>query len=154
MIDVLAGLTGDVHDDDDSDQFFDGRLWDDRLMFDEEAHDLAVTAARVADAHHAKDVLVLHVGDVLALTEYFVIAEASNKRLVNAVVEEVEGQLKLLADRAPIRVEGARENQWVLIDYGDVIVHVFLSEIRDFYEIERLYTDVPKVDWSDAPTGT
>ena len=123
-------------------------------MIDEDARNLAITAAQVADAHHATDVMILHVGDVLALTEYFVIAGASNKRLVGAVVEEVEAQLKVLADRAPIRVEGVRENQWVLIDYGDVIVHVFLSEIRDFYEIERLYTDVPKVDWSDAPTGT
>lgn len=119
-------------------------------MIDQEAHDLAVAAAQVADAHHAKDVVVLHVGDVVALTEYFVIAEASNKRLVSAVVGEVEAQLKVLLERAPIRVEGMRENQWVLIDYGDVIVHVFLSEIRDFYEIERLYTDVPKIEWNTA----
>jgi ribosome-associated protein len=121
-------------------------------MIDEDARDLAVAAARVADSHHATDVMVLHVGDVLALTEYFVIAEASNKRLVNAVVEEVEAQLKVLVGRAPIRVEGVRENQWVLIDYGDVIVHIFLSEIRDFYEIERLYTDVPKVEWNELAT--
>ena len=120
-------------------------------MIDEEARDLAVSAAQVADAHHATDVLILHVGDVLALTEYFVVAGASNKRLVGAVVEEVEAQLKVLVDRAPIRVEGMRENQWVLIDYGDVIVHVFLDEIRDFYEIERLYTDVPKIEWRPAP---
>ena len=119
-------------------------------MIDEEARDLAVSAAQIADAHHANDVMVLHVGDVLALTEYFVIASASNKRLVGAIVEEVEAQLKVLLDRAPIRVEGVRENQWVLVDYGDVIVHVFLGEIRDFYEIERLYTDVPKIEWDTA----
>ena len=119
-------------------------------VIDQEAHELAVAAAQVADAHHATDVMVLHVGDVVALTEYFVIAEASNRRLVGAVVGEVEAQLKVLLERAPIRVEGMRENQWVLIDYGDVIVHVFLSEIRDFYEIERLYTDVPKIDWADG----
>ncbi len=123
-------------------------------MIDEDARDLALAAARVADAHHATDVMVLHVGDVLALTEYFVIAEASNKRLVNAVVEEVEAQLKVLVGRAPIRVEGMRENQWVLIDYGDVIVHIFLSEIRDFYEIERLYSDVPKVEWHEHATDS
>lgn len=122
-------------------------------MIDEEARDLAIAAAQVADAHHARNVVVLHVGDVLALTEYFVVADASNKRLVGAVVEEVEAELKVLADRAPIRVEGVRENQWVLIDYGDVVVHVFLSEIRDFYEIERLYTDVPKIEWSRAAAG-
>lgn len=120
-------------------------------MIDEDARQLAITAAQVADAHHGNDVLILHVGDVLALTEYFVVVGASNKRLVNAIVDEVEAQLKVLVERAPIRVEGMRENQWVLIDYGDVIVHVFLKEIRDFYEIERLYTDVAKVEWSPAP---
>ncbi|HSH11281.1 MAG TPA: ribosome silencing factor [Ilumatobacter sp.] len=122
-------------------------------MIDAEARELAVTAAQVADAHQASDVLVLHVGDVLALTEYFVIAGAPNRRLVHAVVEQIEAQLKVLADRAPVRTEGGRENQWVLIDYGDVIVHVFLDEVRAFYEIERLYTDVPKVAWAEAPTG-
>lgn len=121
-------------------------------MIDEEARDLACTAARIADDEQATDVLVLHVGDVLGVTEYFVIAGASNRRLVNAVVEEVEAQVRDLTGRSPVRTEGVRENQWVLVDYGDVVVHVFLSEVRDFYEIERLYTDVPKVDWADAPT--
>ena len=118
-------------------------------MIDREARDLAVQVARFADALKATDILVLQVGDVLALTEYFVVVSASNKRLVDAVVEEVEARVRDATDRSPIRVEGARENQWVLIDYGDVMVHVFLSEIRDFYEIERLYTDVPQVDWRD-----
>lgn len=119
-------------------------------MIDEEARRLAVRAAQVADAEHATDVVVLHVGDVLGVTEYFVIGSASNRRLVNSIVEDVEEQLKLDPGRAPVRVEGFREQQWVLLDYGDVVVHVFLAEIRDFYEIERLYTDVPKIDWSAA----
>jgi ribosome-associated protein len=119
-------------------------------MIDREARLLAVRAAQVADAEHATDVMVLHVGDVLGVTEYFVIGSASNRRLVNAIVEDVEEQLKADPGRSPIRVEGFREQQWVLMDYGDVVVHIFLAEIRDFYEIERLYTDVPKVDWSAA----
>ena len=119
-------------------------------MIDEDARRLAVAAAQVADDEHGSDVLVLHVGDVLGVTEYFVIASASNRRLVSAIVEEVEAGLKERLGRAPLRVEGVREQQWVLIDYGDVVVHVFLAEIRSFYEIERLYTDVPRVDWSGA----
>ena len=120
------------------------------MNLDEDARRLAVRAARVADAEHASDVIVLYVGDVLGLTEYFVIGSASNRRLVGAIVDDVEQQLKDDPGRAPIRVEGAREQQWVLIDYGDVIVHVFLAEIRDFYEIERLFTDVPRIDWQEA----
>jgi ribosome-associated protein len=131
-------------------------------VIDEEARDLAVSVARFADDLKATDILVLQVGDVLALTEYFVVVSASNKRLVDAVVDEIEARVRASSGRSPIRVEGARENQWVLIDYGDVVVHVFLSEIRDFYEIERLYTDVPKIDWGGGsvpvetiePTGT
>lgn len=119
-------------------------------MIDQDAHDLAVRTARIADAMKAGDIIVLQVGDVLALTEYFVVASASNKRLVDAIVEEVESKVREATGRSPVRVEGAREHQWVLIDYGDVIVHVFLSEIRDFYEIERLYNDVPRIDWEDG----
>ena len=122
-------------------------------MIDQEAHDLAVAAARIADDEKATDVLVLHVGDVLQVTEFFVVASASNRRLVNAVVDEVEAQLRDATGRSPLRVEGFREQQWVLIDYGDIVVHVFLAEIREFYEIERLYTDVPKVDWADVAAG-
>ena len=119
-------------------------------MIDREARDLAVRAAQIGDALKATDILVLQVGDVLALTEYFVVLSGSNRRLVDALVEEVEARVRGATDRSPVRVEGARENQWVLIDYGDVVVHVFLSEIREFYEIERLYTDVPKVDWAGS----
>ena len=118
-------------------------------MIDQDARQLAVSAARAADDAHATDLVVLHVGDVLGVTEYFVIASASNRRLVNAVVEDVEAMMKDQLQRAPIRIEGVREQQWVLMDYGDVVVHVFLAEIREFYEIERLYTDVPKIPWTE-----
>ncbi len=56
--------------------------------------------------------------------------------------------MRELTGRSPLRVEGVREQQWVLMDYGDVVVHVFLDEIRRFYEIERLYRDVAQLDWA------
>jgi ribosome-associated protein len=124
-------------------------------MTDLDALALARTAAQVADAQHGADIVVLAVGEVLGITEYFVVVGASNRRLVRTLVDEIEVQTRERTGRSPRRVEGVREQQWVLIDYGDVVVHVFLGEVRDFYEIERLYTDVPRVDWrdADAPPG-
>ena len=119
-------------------------------MHDQEACDLACIAARIADAKQGNEILVLHVGEVLNITEYFVVVGASNRRLVRALVDDIEAQVKEQTGRSPLRMEGVKEQQWVLIDYGDVVVHVFLSEIRDFYEIERLYTDVPKIDWVES----
>lgn len=114
---------------------------------DDDARDFAVLVARIADDKKGADVLVLQVGDVLGVTEYFVIVSAPNRRLVKTLVDEIEEQAREATGRSPLRTEGVREQQWVLVDYGDVVVHVFLSEIREFYEIERLYTDVPKVPW-------
>lgn len=115
---------------------------------DVDARRLAVAAARVADAGKGTDVRVLDVGEVLAVTSYFVIVGAPNRRLVRSLVDEIEMRCRELTGRSPLRTEGVREQQWVLLDYGDVVVHVFLDEIRAFYEIERLYRDVPVIDWS------
>lgn len=117
-------------------------------MNDPEARDLALEVARIADAQHGSDIVVLYVGDVLGVAEYFVIVSASNRRLVSTLVDQIEVQARATTGRSPIRSEGVREQQWVLVDYGDVVVHVFLTEVREFYEIERLYTDVPKLNWS------
>ena len=87
---------------------------------------------------------------MLAITGYFVVVSASNPRLVRTVAEAIEEATKLELERPPVRVEGLREQQWVLLDYGDVIVHVFLASVREFYEIERLYLDVARVDWSGS----
>jgi len=113
----------------------------------DDARALARSVATVADDKKAEDTIVLYVGDVLAITEYFVICSAPNRRLVHTVVDAIEEQVRELHQRSPLRVEGLGERQWVLIDYGDIVVHVFSQELRDFYEIERLYRDVPRVDW-------
>lgn len=118
-----------------------------------ESRDLACEIARIIDDKKGTDIVVLPVGDVVGITEYFVVASASNVRQVGAVTDAVLGDIRILADRGPLRSEGTREKQWVLIDYGDVIVHIFVDEARRFYEIERLYKDIVPVSWSaDSPS--
>lgn len=114
---------------------------------DDAGRELAVCAARAAADMKAVDVSVLDVGDILAITGFFVIVSGTNPRHVGAIVEHIEAKVKAQFARSPVRIEGAREQQWTLIDYGDVIVHVFLESIREFYEIERLYLDAPAVAW-------
>lgn len=97
--------------------------------------------------------MILEVGPILGITELFVITSAPNTRLVRTIVDEVEEQVFVLLDRRPLRVEGVTDRQWVLMDYGDVVVHVFADEARRFYEIERLYRDAPRVEWR-APGET
>ncbi len=123
-------------------------------MIELDSEDLAIRCAAAADDKKADDVLVLRVGDVLGITEYFVIASASNRRLVKTVTDAVEAAVRQDTGRGPLRVEGASEQQWVLIDYGDVVVHVFAADVRAYYEIERLYRDVPRVDWASRRAAT
>ncbi len=108
----------------------------------------ALVAARAADAKGGTRTVVLRVGDVLGITELFVVTSAPNTRLVKAVVEEVEQEVAEALGLRPHRVEGLNDLRWVLMDYGDWVAHVFLDEARAFYDLERLWADVPRVDWS------
>lgn len=122
---------------------------EDVAVHDPEALGLALVCARTADLEHGLEVMVLDVGDILGVTGYFVILHAGNRRLVRTLADRIEERAREECGRSPLRVEGAGEQQWVLIDFGDVVVHIFLDEIRRFYEIERLYTDAPRVAWVD-----
>jgi ribosome-associated protein len=119
---------------------------DDPVVADGVAPEVLV-AAGAAAAKADGEVLVLDVGDVLAITTWFVVASGSNARQVKAAVDEVELQVAEAVGRRPRRVEGLDTAEWVLMDYGDFVVHVFLDETRRHYEIERLYQDVPRVPW-------
>lgn len=112
-----------------------------------DARRLAIVAARAADDKGARDVVIMEVGDVLVLADHFVVASGANDRQVKAIVDEVEGRVAGAGLGKPLRVEGLDGRRWVLLDYGDVVVHVFLQEVRDYYELERLWGDVPRVDW-------
>ena len=109
---------------------------------------VATVAARAADEKQGRNIVVLDVGRILAIAELFVVLDAPNRRLVRTLVDEIEQAVRAATGRSPRRVEGVREQQWVLLDYGDVVVHVFLDEIRRYYEIERLYRDAPTVEWA------
>ncbi len=94
--------------------------------------------------------MILEVGDVLVVADEFVIASASNDRLVKAIVDDIEQAVDAAGFGKPLRAEGLDDRHWVLIDYGDVVVHVFLEETREYYELERLWSDVPRVEWAEA----
>ena len=93
--------------------------------------------------------VVLEVAEVLALCGWFVIASAGNERQVKAICDDVEREVHEAGGPKPKRVEGLQDRQWVLMDYGDVVVHVFQQEQREFYDLERLWSDVPRLDWSE-----
>lgn len=109
-----------------------------------------VAAARAADAKHGDDTLVLEVGDLLAITDHFVITSAGNTRLVRSIADEVELAVDQAGGPKPSQVEGLDDARWVLMDYGSFVVHVFLDEARRYYELERLWADVPRLGWRPA----
>ena len=109
-----------------------------------EAIALAVAAAEAASEKLADDILAIDVSGQLVITDVFVLCSAQNDRQVKAVVDGVEERLLKLGAK-PLRREGERENRWVLLDYGDIVVHVQLAEEHIHYAIERLWKDCPSV---------
>jgi len=112
-----------------------------------------ILAAQAASSKKATDPVVLAVGDVLSITDFFVIVSASNPRLVRTIAEEVEEQIRSAGGPNPLRVEGLDDLHWVLLDFGEFVVHVFLQETREYYELERLWSDVPTLEWEESTVG-
>jgi ribosome-associated protein len=110
--------------------------------------ELALTAAQAAADKLAKDITVLDVSDRLAITDCFVLASADNERQVKAVVDEVEEKLRLIGVK-PLRREGEREGRWVLLDFVEIVVHIQRTEEREFYDLERLWKDCPRIAFTD-----
>ena len=114
-----------------------------------ELETLATVAAAAADAKQGSDTVVLDVGDVLAITDYFVITSATNTRAVRTIAEEVEERVAEAGGARPTSIEGLDDLRWVLMDYSGFVVHVFLEETRHYYDLERLWADVPRVEWAE-----
>ena len=109
----------------------------------------ASLAARICDDNRAKDVLVLDLRAATSLVDYFVIATAASRRQANAIASEIDQEMKRRGDKK-LGLEGTEEGSWVLIDYGDFVVHVFAPEARVYYSLEELWGDASRIDWSAA----
>lgn len=118
----------------------------------ERALNLAVAAARAASSRKAEEIIALDVSERLVLTDVFLIASATNERQVLAVAEFIEETLHGLGVKA-IRREGLRDARWVLLDFGDVVVHVQHAEDRVYYALERLWADCPLVKLPEDARG-
>jgi len=116
----------------------------------ERAIELALTAAQAAADKKANDIVILDVADQLVITDAFLLASAPNERQVLAIVDAIEEQLVKLPEKAkPVRREGERAGRWVLLDYVDIVVHVQHAEEREFYALDRLWKDCPRVPFVD-----
>ena len=112
---------------------------------------LVHAAARAASDKLAQQIIAFDVSEQLAITDAFVLASATNDRQVKSIVDEVEAKLREIGAK-PIRREGEREGRWVLIDFGDVLVHVFDEPMRGFYDLDGLWADARRVPL-DLPTA-
>lgn len=115
----------------------------------ERAVELGLAAAQAAADKLAHDILLLDVSEQLVITDVFLLASAPNDRQVKAVVDEIEDRLRDL-DAKPVRREGAEEGRWVLLDFGDLVVHVQHEEERVYYALERLWKDCPVIPFEDV----
>jgi ribosome-associated protein len=116
----------------------------------ERALELVLTAAQAAADKKADDIVILDVAEQLVITDAFLLASASNERQVLAIVDAIEEELAKLPEKAkPVRREGERAGRWVLLDYVDIVVHVQHAEEREFYSLERLWKDCPRVPFVD-----
>jgi ribosome-associated protein len=116
----------------------------------ERALELALAAAQAAADKKAENIAILDVTDQLVITDAFLLASAPNERQVMAIVDAVEEALVNLPEKAkPVRREGERAGRWVLLDYVDIVVHVQHNEEREFYSLDRLWKDCPRVPFVD-----
>jgi ribosome-associated protein len=117
-----------------------------------EIRDCAMVAAQAAADKKATDIVVLDVAKALVITDYFVIATGASDTQVRAIADEMEQKVEA-AGLKVIGREGAAERTWVLVDFGDLVIHVFRADTREFYRLEKLWGDVPRLELPESVTG-
>ena len=113
------------------------------------AKEKALSIAEVALMKKAEDVVVLQIEALSSVSDYFVICSADSEPQIRAIVDAVEK--KLSKQCRPLGIEGMRASRWVLVDYNDVILHIFRKEARSFYNLDRLWGDAPRIPFSETP---
>jgi ribosome-associated protein len=108
--------------------------------------ELSVAIAKILDKKQAKDIKVLKIKDLTIVTDYIVIATGNSTTQVRALADEVEFRLKQDYNLAPTKVEGYERRNWILLDYDTVIVHVFLPEMRSYYNLDKLWSDGEEIN--------
>ena len=116
------------------------------------AEDRACLVARVAAENKARDVIVLDMRGITPLYDFFVLATGTSRRQIHTLAEEIDAALRAEGD-ARLTIEGYEASRWVVQDYGDVVVHVFDPDTREYYGIEELWADAPRVDWERHEPG-
>lgn len=117
---------------------------------DRDALDLGAVAARAAEVKGGTDIVVLDVAGVCSFCEVFVLATGRSDRQVKAITDHVEDEARRHRGTRPLRVEGRAHGEWVVLDYGDVVVHLFDEQTRAFYSLERLWSDGIRLEWEPA----
>ena len=107
------------------------------------------TAARIADEKKAEYIKILDMRSRLAITDYFLIISARNTRLTRRIEEEIRLNLKNKG-KHPLNVSGQSEGNWILIDYDDFVIHIFTEELREYYQLERLWRDSKEIKWNQS----
>ncbi len=108
----------------------------------------ALRGVNAALEKKAKDLVILNVKELSAFADYFIICSGTSDRQVRAVAAAIQENLKK-TDILPLGIEGEAAGQWVLMDYDDVIIHIFLDHVRNFYDLERLWSEAPRMDVPD-----
>lgn len=112
--------------------------------------DLVQAAAAAAAAKKAERIVILDVSKQLVITDHFLICSGTSDRQVKSIADEIHKTLATERNVKPFRREGEREGRWVLLDYVDFVVHVFHKDDREYYDLERLWSDAPKTEYDDA----
>ncbi len=111
-----------------------------------ELDEVVKLALHCAAEKKAFDMIALDLRELVSFTEFFILASAANQRQAQAIVDEIEEQLKKQLQTRPVRTEGYAGAEWILMDYGDFIVHIFEKNAREFYDLERLWRDARPVE--------